>query len=142
MKIIKPAFLLFAAFCFALSLATSAIAQDGPRKGTVNVPFDFFVGPDKMPAGQYEIEAVSPTQGIMRSKDGKLQSTMYFIPQGDGNPIQQAKLVFAVRDGKYILSQVWGWFGKTQFSGFYPQNGDGTKDVPIKLMTAAAKPAK
>jgi hypothetical protein len=81
------------------------------------------------PAGQYVLEAVSSPVGTLRSTDGKTVQTLYFAESGE--PVKNAKVVFAVRNGKYFLSEVWAWYGKMKYTGFHPHEGDETKEIPM-----------
>ena len=69
--------------CIAAALCVVGLAQEQPRKGTVKIPFEFYVGPDKLPAGQYSIELISPTYAMLRSQDGKKQEDLVFHANGE-----------------------------------------------------------
>jgi len=103
--------------------------QDQPHRGKFSVPFEFYVGATKLPAGQYVLEAGSSPVGTVRSTDGKTEQTLYFA--GSGEPVKNPKVVFAVRNGKYFLSEVWTWSGKMKYTGFHPHEGDETKEIPM-----------
>jgi len=118
-------------------------AQDHPTRGTIDVPFDFYISGNKLPAGQYSLDVIAPTYVMLRSKDGRVAQDLYFlqIAVPDKNPA--SKVVFAERDGKYYFSQVWSWLGKSQLSSFNPDPGDQTRDVPLKPAGKdTGKPAK
>jgi hypothetical protein len=131
----------FAACCLTLLFSGLAIAQDHPRRGTVDVPFDFYISGNKLPAGQYTLDVIAPTYLMLRSQDGKVQQDLYFMQTATPgkNPISQ--VVFAQRDGKYYFAEVWSWFGKAQLTSFTPKAGDQTKDVPLRVTEKDAKPA-
>ncbi len=54
-------------------------AQSPPTRATIDVPFDFYISGNKLPAGQYSLDRIIPTYGMLRSKDGKVQQDLYFI---------------------------------------------------------------
>ncbi len=125
--------------CFITLLTLSAVAQDQPHRGTLTIPFDFYVGPTQMPAGSYEIEMISPSYVMLRSKDGKNQQSIYFMQVGQPTKNAKGKLVFATRAGKHYLAEAWGWFGKSQYTGFTPQPADTMVSVSVDT---SQKPAK
>jgi len=115
--------------CLILMLSGIGFGQSQPHSGTIRVPFEFDVGGTKFPAGQYILEAISPSYGQIRSSDGKMQQTLYFMQTGEPEKIPRA--LFAVRDKKYFFSGVLGWFGRMQYTGFSPHGDDETKEIPI-----------
>lgn len=126
--------------CIAATLCVVGLAQEQPRKGTVKIPFEFYVGPDKLPAGQYSIELISPTYAMLRSQDGKKQEDLYFMQIGEPAKNPEPKMVFATRDGRHLLAEVWGWFGGAQYTDFTAQPKDQVQSIPIQVK-GAAKPA-
>ena len=132
--------------CLTIVLVMSAsallCAQSRPTRGIIDVPFDFYISGNKFPAGQYTLEAIAPTYALLRSKDGKSQQDLYFLQIAIASKDTPAKVIFALRDGKYYFSQVWSWFGKAQLSSFTPRATDQTKDVPLKAVEKdVVKPA-
>jgi hypothetical protein len=109
-------------------------AQDHPTRGLIDVPFDFYISGNKLPAGQYSLELIAPTYVMLRSADGKVAQDLYFLQIAVPGNNPTSKVIFAQRDGKYYFSQVWSWLGKSQLSSFNPQTGDQTRDVPLKPM--------
>ena len=120
---------LASACCLILMLSGVGFGQSQPHSGTIRVPFEFDVGGTKFPAGQYILEAISPSYGQIRSSDGKMQQTLYFMQTGE--PEKNPRALFAVRDKKYFFSGVLGWFGRMQYTGFNPHGDDETKEIPI-----------
>lgn len=85
-----------------------------------------------MPAGQYSLDLIAPTYVMLRSQDGTMQQNLYFIQTAVAGKNPASKVVFAPRDGKYYLSEVWSWLGTAQLSSFTPKASDPTKSVPLK----------
>jgi len=131
------------AVILALILPGLLLAQDHPpTRGVIDVPFDFYISGNKLPAGQYSLDLIAPTYVMLRSKDGKVAQDLYFLQTAVAGKDPTSKVIFALRDGKYYFSQVWSWFGKAQLSSFTPQSGDQTKDVPLApAPQEKAKPA-
>jgi len=106
-----------------------ATAQEQPHRGKINASFEFDVGGVKFPPGQYILEAVSPSYGMIHSMDGKKEQTLYF--EQTGEPVKNPRVIFAKRSNTYFFNAVWAWFGKMQFTGFTPRPDDETQEVPI-----------
>jgi hypothetical protein len=88
-----------------LAIAGSAIAAARLR---ANIPFDFTVGKDKLPAGQYTVDGTI-VQGclLIKAEDrSKSAFTSVFGGQSSGKP-SRSKLVFHRYGSQYFLSQVW-----------------------------------
>ena len=86
-------------------LVISASAQYSSSVIIANIPFDFIVRDQTLPAGEYSLTRVGQGVTMIRSRDCK--ASMVFMT----NTVQSAKtrdeLVFHRRGDKYFLSQVW-----------------------------------
>jgi hypothetical protein len=126
---------LVSASCLLLTCAAISFGQDQPKSptkphaGRISVPFEFEVGGTKFPPGQYILGVISPSYGQLRSNDGKMQQTMYFMQTGE--PDKNPRVLFAVRNKKYFFAGVVGWFGRMQYTGFSPHGDDEIKEIPI-----------
>lgn len=122
--------------CFAviliMVLSGLLAAQSQPTRGTIDVPFDFYISGEKLPAGQYTVDRIAPTYGVLRSKDGRVQQNLYFIQTAVPVKNTPLKVIFALRDGKYYFAEIWSWYGKSRLSSFTPSASDKAKDVPLK----------
>ena len=111
---------------------------DGQQKQIAHttIPFQFWIGDNPLPAGDYQIEhVVSSTLVLFRSKKGDTVQEAYMIPLDDSlvRP-DQAKLVFRVQNGKHYLYSFWGVYGKrvlTSESGGPAPALDSRLDVPV-----------
>jgi hypothetical protein len=127
---------------YPLASPAQTQAQAHPRNATADIPFDFYVSGNKLPAGAYSLDMIAPTYVMLRSKDGKIQQDLYFMQDAVPGKNPPSQVVFAVRDGKYYFAEVWGWFGKSQLTSFTAQPGDGKKEVPLTpTEKKVAKPA-
>jgi hypothetical protein len=106
--------------------------QQHPSSATANIPFEFYISGNKLPAGQYVLDIIAPTYVLLHSSDGKQRQDLYFMQVASPTKTPPSKIVFASRDGKYYFAEVWGWFGKSQLTSFTPKDGDQKKDVPLK----------
>ena len=74
-----------------------------------NIPFDFVVGNQVLPAGEYLVTAQgSANEAILiRSTDSKSAAMTLTFGCASANPSKDTKLVFHTVGGRYFLSQVW-----------------------------------
>ena len=128
--------------CFLVLLLTcSALAQQPLRSGTADIPFDFYIEGNKMPAGHYTLDLVAPTYVTIRSQDGKMQQDLYVLQAAIASPNMPTQLVFAVRDGKYYFAEIWSSLGKSQLTSFNERPKEKTKTVPLTIVEkTVAKP--
>ncbi len=121
--------------------AAAQTTQTPARNGRADIPFEFYVGGNKLPAGAYTFDLIAPTYVMMRSQDGKLQQDLYFLQESAATKNMPSKIVFVVRDGKYYFSEVWSLYGKSQLTTFSSKAGDQTKDVALQYVEKnVAKP--
>ena len=97
---------IFAATITAGVMAISAMAQPTV---TANIPFAFYVGDMKLPAGSYEIETVRPQ--VLRIKNASTHNVAAAFnpvpitrPEAPGRP---GRLVFYRYGVSYFLSEMW-----------------------------------
>lgn len=138
--------------CLIEVLATAASAQQsqsgqktdaeirtnhfGPSasSATASIPFEFWIGPEKMPAGDYILQTVVPSVAIIRSADGKLERELFMVDIGAPVSANESKLIFVVRNGKYMLWELWSVYGKRRLSAedtLNPRQGEMTTVVDM-----------
>jgi hypothetical protein len=90
-----------------LFFAVSGVqAQENGVKA--DIPFNFVVGDQVLPAGEYLVTAQGSGQAILiRSTDSKNAAMAVTFRCGSVNPSKDTKLVFHALGGRYFLSQVW-----------------------------------
>jgi len=90
-----------------VSLAASAQSQPSPSVIKVNIPFDFVVGGQSFPAGQYSIS--QPLQHFIVLRDARNQpvASVFTHSVVSLNPAELPKLRFEVSGGRHLLSEVW-----------------------------------
>jgi hypothetical protein len=100
-----------ASFSFFALLCTAAHAQAAHQPLRAHVPFDFAVGRDEMPAGDYEIRFVSTATNLqavqIKSADGRTSRLLQMNYVGGGEVREGGRLVFRRYGSLYFLSQVW-----------------------------------
>jgi hypothetical protein len=98
----------FTLFGLGLLLAVSAgHAQEAGVKA--NIPFDFVVGNQVLPAGEYLVTPASSSRQVIliRSSDNKAAMFATAFGCSSSRPPDQTKLVFHTMGGRYFLYQVW-----------------------------------
>jgi hypothetical protein len=86
----------------------STRAQSPGGNQMVTIPFDFFVGADKLPAGEYTLRAEDSSAAMRIQRRDQSTSAYFSIRPIEGPKIQnQSKLVFHKYGDDYFLSQVW-----------------------------------
>lgn len=90
-----------------LLAGSAAQAQDTQVKGTI--PFNFVVGNQVLPAGEYEVTTVSFGNPaiLIRSDNGKSASLAVTHGCSSYQRSDKTKLVFHIVAGQYFLSQIW-----------------------------------
>jgi hypothetical protein len=95
----------------------SAQAQSLQYKLTVNIPFDFQVADQKLPAGKYQvgrsIESSGDTVLQIRSTDGHSTANRFSIPVVAVKTKNRGELIFHRYGDQYFLSEVWPAGGGT-----------------------------
>jgi len=101
--------LLAAMIVFAASV--SANAQSLQYRLTANIPFDFSVAGQKLPAGKYWINRAQQGNGDMvvqiSSTDGHSNITRLTIPVSASNPAKHSSLIFRVYGDEHFLAEIW-----------------------------------
>jgi hypothetical protein len=100
--------------CSVLLLAGTRANGQQPKTAQATIPFQFWIGDNPLPAGDYKIEhVVASSLVLFRSTNGDTVQDAYMIPLDDSvvKP-DQAKLVFRVQNGRHYLYALWGVYGK------------------------------
>ena len=93
----------------AMSMAVLVLAQS-PQM-TANVPFDFYIGAARFPAGAYTFRSDGVGNSVVRVSDGKGHQAivMTMASPNRGNP-QKPTLLFNEYEGMHFLAEV-RWMG-------------------------------
>jgi hypothetical protein len=106
----KKLYSTFAMLSIALLMAVVSVQAQSSGKLEVNIPFEFQIGSQMLPAGEYSVKRLTQNSVLVRSADGK-QSAIAQTPRAvtaNGNEkALQEKLVFNQYGNQYFLSQVW-----------------------------------
>jgi hypothetical protein len=94
-----------------IAASVSANAQSLNYRLTANIPFDFSVAGQKLPAGKYWINRAQPSNGDtviqIRSTDGRSNIARLTIPVFGFDPVKTSSLVFNRYGDEYFLSVIW-----------------------------------
>ena len=102
----KIAWMLLAVSLSVVLAGTNAYGQSS-TKLKANIPFDFRVGSQSLPAGEYTVAPKSPTMLMIQCKDGH-QSASVLTNAVQANQISaDGKLIFNRYGEFYFLSQIW-----------------------------------
>ncbi len=90
-----------------LAVALVAFPQS-PLRLRADIPFEFNVGGEVLPAGQYELDQ-APMLGTVaiRSFDNKASAVAMAVGARSNSAAAQSHLVFNKYGDKYFLSQIW-----------------------------------
>jgi hypothetical protein len=104
-SLILPSALTFASVLTGFVPATRVIAQE-PHI-VVDVPFDFRSGSQIMPAGKYDIRALSDHLLAMRERNGSKSLALLAIAAQTRTSSTHGKVIFHRYGSKYFLYQMW-----------------------------------
>ena len=98
------------ALTVTLALATAAASNaQSSNRIVADIPFEFTVGGQSLPAGQYAVRAAN-SQGnalIVQSDDAKSSAMRLTNPIRPNKTNEQARLVFHRYGERYFLAEVW-----------------------------------
>src|SRR5690242_14577380 len=90
-----------------IAASVSANAQTLQYRLTANIPFDFSVAGEKLPAGKYWVKRAQQSDGDMvvqiSSADGHSNVTRLTIPVSTDKPVKNGSLVFNRYGDEYFL---------------------------------------
>lgn len=107
----KQMFMLAASVVVLVTMAavTTAQAQTN-NQFTAEIPFDFHVGGERFPAGEYTIRCLNPSSDVkilqLRKTDGESSITLH-TNSVVGRMNQKSRLVFSRYGNQYYFSQAW-----------------------------------
>ena len=94
-----------------IAASVSANAQSLNYRLTANIPFDFSVGGEKLPAGKYWINRAQQSNGdtVVQIRSTDLQSNLvrFTIPVLASTPAKNSSLVFRRYGDEYFLAEIW-----------------------------------
>ena len=119
-----------------LGMAIRSAPAQSKKTAHAMIPFKFWIGGNRLPAGDYVIEHLESTSYFyFLSTDGKSAQNVYTLPVDDVPAKEgESQLVFELRDAKHYLYGGWGPFGRrllvSESSRPVP-SGTNRAEVPI-----------
>jgi hypothetical protein len=110
MMMTKKLYSTFAMMGLFLMLAFVSVSAQSKGRIEINVPFDFSLGNQTLPAGAYSIRQLSQTSMLIESADGRtrvIAQATGRVQMDTNEKAPQEKLVFHQYGDKYFLAQVW-----------------------------------
>ena len=81
--------------------------------GSAQIPFDFWIGGSRLPAGQYRVECIIATVVVLfHNADKNVHQQAFLIPTSDEVAIDDYKLVFTVHAHQHYMQELWNSNGK------------------------------
>jgi hypothetical protein len=97
---------------FAMTLTGLALAQDSSYHVIADIPFDFFVGQQSLPAGSYSFAVNYGNHSVTLRNHATGRTYELLARPSDGDRLTQAVVEFDVIAGKHLLADL-----KTTSSG-------------------------
>lgn len=93
----------------ALALATAAVSANAQSRNEVmaSVPFEFVVGDKTLPAGEYNVRAITRDALIIQGTENGKSAIRLSNETEKSKKSTHARLVFRCYGQKYFLAQVW-----------------------------------
>jgi len=100
---------LVASTLFVLSVILSAQVARANQPMLVNIPFQFVAGNTTLPAGEYRVQKLDSSAGVLliNCSDPDASAIVVTFPAQSNEPQTKSKLIFNRYDNHYFLSQVW-----------------------------------
>lgn len=106
----KKLYSTFAMLSIMVMLAVVTVQAQSRGKLEVNIPFEFQIGNQTLPAGEYSVKRLTQNSILVQSADGQesvIAQTPGTVQAKSNRTAAQEKLVFHKYGSQYFLSQVW-----------------------------------
>jgi hypothetical protein len=101
----------FALLMLTLALATLTAQAQSTNQMKANIPFQFNIGNQTLPAGEYTVRYVNQNSGktalLFKSADGRTSRIVNMLPAQRMDAQLKASIVFHQYGDSYFLSEVW-----------------------------------
>lgn len=94
----------------ALLLPLMAADASAQRNLVANIPFDFTVCREQLPAGKYRVESITSASGavlLVKSDDNRTAEIICTHGMQSSKQVDQGKLIFNRYGEQYFLSEIW-----------------------------------
>ena len=131
----------FLGFLAVAALAVAAPLSAQSLRLTATIPFDFIVGNQTMPSGEYNVMSTSSTQ-ILQIQNPEMKTGALALTQLAGDEVSRQpgtpRLVFNRYGDKYVLAQVWGPSGTGREFGKSRTERELSKTASVKKLEIVA----
>lgn len=93
-----------------LPLMATSIAAQTSRELMANIPFDFTICRNQLPAGKYKVQSITsanPNALLIRSEDNRSSEIVCTKDVQSRKPATSGKLIFNRYGDQYFLSELW-----------------------------------
>ncbi len=98
-------------FIVTLAFVTAVASAQGQssKRQVANIPFEFVVGDKSLPAGEYDVTAMTPTGETLRVRGTENAKSAIRLSSAltQAKPAEKGKLVFRRYANRYFLAEVW-----------------------------------
>ena len=126
----------------AVSVGQSQAQDPVDLIATAHIPFDFWVGSTRLPAGEYDLYRSLGLNSVvvLRSAKDDAQEEAFLLPLSGPVAIGHCKLIFINRKGKHYLHEVWNVHGRAILTSEFAMGvtpGDTRSEVPLRFARSA-----
>lgn len=99
-----------------IAFVTAVVSANAQTRGSLKaqVPFDFMVGDQKLPAGAYTVSPLieQSNDGVLLKNDDSRASAMHLTNRIAGRAEERARLIFRKEGESYHLAEIWDGNGE------------------------------
>ena len=111
-----------------------------PNKLTLDIPFDFTVGTQILPAGEYTVMPITGLAAnivlqIQSADDREVAAFLTMLVEDAKHRYEKGRLVFTRYGNDYFLSQIW-WAGRA--SGHQLMKSSSEREVAVNATRSSA----
>lgn len=103
----KQVLKIFSMLSLFVTLATASVYAQSDMKLKVNIPFEFSVRNQVLPAGEYTVRRVSQSVLVIRSADSRATQIFSTMGTQSRKTPNESSLVFHRYGDEYFLSAIW-----------------------------------
>ena len=120
----KEVLSIFTMLILTLAIGAATAHAQSANQTTASIPFQFNIGNQTLPAGDYTIKFVNQDSGrnalLIKSTDGRVSRIVMMNTAQKGSATERASLVFNQYGRRYFLAEV--WTGSDQFGHTLPRS--------------------
>ena len=90
-----------------IAFVSAVVSANGQSRTKATVPFDFIVGSESMPAGQYTVRSSNAQGDVLRITSTDLTKDIVRLSNALYGQSDKPKLVFHRYGDRYFLAEIW-----------------------------------